>query len=304
MRSRRGAVPVVVTLLGSHVDYTSKARMQGLLLDTLTLAKRLPESIVGSGQIARDIDRQTLHLAYVTQYPRRAREIRDIGLIGIGVIAAVVVYYLLLWVTPPCCICWPSLLSSYSVRCGSSGPWSTSAATTQLRRSCSGTSGHPRFWCGPHTDLILKAPALTIETVFERAADVRDGHGAPLSTLDAVNLVLAQAHTHGAWRRELRQLAHRARNNDYRAHLARSYDWLLRHLLGPFFKWRSAFLDGRERHRLTGGELWRVPQDRLAHCSLPQRTTSLGSPLVPAVCGAQGPSINRGPAKPMTSDSR
>jgi hypothetical protein len=65
--------------------------------------------------------------------------------------------------------------------------------------------------------------------------------------------VLAQAHSHGAWRREVHQLVNRIMTihaKTARAHAlsfaARSYDWLLRHLLGPFFKLRLAYLDARE----------------------------------------------------------
>jgi hypothetical protein len=39
----------------------------------------------------------------------------------------------------------------------------------------------PQDLVRPHTELILKAPALTAETVFERAADVRDAHHGSMS---------------------------------------------------------------------------------------------------------------------------
>jgi hypothetical protein len=58
-----------------------------------------------------------------------------------------------------------------------------------------------------------------------------------VTTLDAVNSILAQEHSHAAWRREVRHLAHRVAQTDYRAHAktaahgrsfaARLYDWLL-----------------------------------------------------------------------------
>jgi hypothetical protein len=44
------------------------------------------------------------------------------------------------------------------------------------------------------------------------------------------------------------------RTTGYRAHVVGAYGWLLRHLLGPFFKWRLAFLDDRERHRVARAE--------------------------------------------------
>ncbi len=91
-------VPAVITLLTSHVSYTPKGGLQKRLLGSLSPAEKLPAGIVGSAQIARDIDRQTLHIAFVTQYPHRAREIRDIAFIGIGLVAALAVYYVQLWV--------------------------------------------------------------------------------------------------------------------------------------------------------------------------------------------------------------
>ena len=72
--------------------------------------------------------------------------------------------------------------------------------------------------------------------------------------MDAVNSVLVQAHTHGAWRREVGYLVHRVIHADYRSHAARSYNWLLRHVLGPFFDWRLRYLDWRERHRVAQAE--------------------------------------------------
>ncbi len=81
-----------------------------------------------------------------------------------------------------------------------------------------------------------------------------------MSTLAAVNTVLAGAHVHVDWRAEARKGAHRVRHADYRAGLHRAvawtltftaaaYDWLLGRLLGPFFAWRLAFLNEREWRR-------------------------------------------------------
>jgi hypothetical protein len=248
-------VPVVVTLLGSHVDYTPKARAQKRLLDLLTLAESLPEGIVGSAQIARDIDRRTLRLAYVTQYPHRAREVRDIALIGIGLAPALAVYYVQLWSGAPL-LYLLALLALVVI----TALWLDRAVVNFARNDALAYQlfthyRAPEILVRPDTELVLKAPALTVETVFGRAADVRDSHhDGSMSTLEAVNSVLAQAHTHVAWRRELRHLAHRVRTTGYRAHVVGAYGWLLRHLLGPFFKWRLAFLDDRERHRVARAE--------------------------------------------------
>jgi hypothetical protein len=101
----------------------------------------------------------------------------------------------------------------------------------------------------PRTELVAKAPPLSVDLVFARAADVRDARLGTLSTLDAVNVVLAKAHAHFDWRDEARRLARRLAGADYRGIAADAYDWLLRHLLGPFFTLRLHFLDAREHRR-------------------------------------------------------
>lgn len=246
--------PVLVALLTGHVSYWPKGHAQKRLLNSLAVSDKLPAGIVGSAQIRRDIDRQTLDLAYLTQYPQRGREIRDIALIGTGVVAALVVYYVLLW-SDAALLYLLAFLALVVV----SAAWLERAVVNFGRNDALvselfGRFGAPENLVRPHTELVLRAPALTVETVFEHAADVRDASDAPLSTLEAVNSVLAQAHTHGAWRRELRRQVHRVRTTDYRSHVVGAYAWLLRHLLGPFFKWRLAFLDDRERHRIARAE--------------------------------------------------
>jgi hypothetical protein len=86
-----------------------------------------------------------------------------------------------------------------------------------------------------------------------------------MTTLDAVTAVLAKAHAHFDRRHEARRAACRLAEADYRTLASRvtartlavsasAYDWLLRHLLGPFFTLRLRFLDGRERRRAAAAE--------------------------------------------------
>ena len=239
---------------------------------------------MGSAQIARDIDRQTLHIAYVTQYPHRAREIRDIALIGIGLVAALAVYYEQLWSDAPLLY-----LLAFLALAVIAALWLERAVVSFARNDALAYElfahfGAPENLVRPHTELVLKAPALTVEAVFGRAADVRDSHhDGSMSTLEAVNSVLAQAHTHGAWRRELRHLAHRVRTTGYRAHVVGAYGWLLGHLLGPFFKWRLAFLDDRERHRVAraerAGEFHKIAWLTAHYCNERARLTRHSSHL-------------------------
>jgi hypothetical protein len=51
--------------------------------------------VPGGSLITQDIDRQTLQVAYLAQYPQRGREIVHLGLIGGGGAALVAAYYLL-----------------------------------------------------------------------------------------------------------------------------------------------------------------------------------------------------------------
>ena len=242
--------PVVVTLLATHVNYTPHRRLQKRLINSLAVAEKLPAGVVGSAQIARDVERQALHVGYLTQYPHRSREVRDIALIGIGLAGAVVAYYALLWADGRL-LHLLALLGLIVV----AALWLERvvvnfARNDKLALDLFAHFGAPQELVRPHTELVLKAPTLTTEMVFERATDIRDAHhDGSMTTLDAVNSVLAQAHTHGAWRREARLRARRVIHADYRGHAASAYDLLLWRLLRPFFKWRLAYLEDRERRR-------------------------------------------------------
>ena len=250
------AVPVVVTLLAVPVNYASKRLLQKRLVGSLAVVEKLPPAIVGSVQIARDIDRQALHLGYVTQFPHRGRELRDIALIGIGLTGALVVYYASLWADGRLLYLLVLLGLIAIVALWLERVVVNFSRNDALIQELFAHFGAPENLVRPHTELVLKAPTLTAAAVFQRAADIRDAnHDGALSTLDAVNSVLAQAHTHRAWRREAGRLTRRVVHADYRGHAADAYNWLLRHLVGPFFEWRLRFLDWRERHRLARAEI-------------------------------------------------
>jgi hypothetical protein len=281
--------PVVVTLLASHLDFATKGRLQKRLLGSLALVEKLPAGVVGSAQIARDIDRQSLHLAYVTQYPQRGREIRGIASIGFVLTASTVLYYALLSAGGPLLPLLAVLGLVVVVAAWLERVVVNFARNDGLVHDLFTTFRAPERLVRPHTELVLRAPTLTTEMVFERAADVRDAdHEASVSTLEAVNSVLAQAHTHGAWRREARHLAHRVVHADYRGQAARAYNWLSRHVLGPLFDWRLRYLDWREHHRVARasriGDVYKVAwltahygneRRRLArHCSFLRSRTA------------------------------
>ena len=255
------ALPAVVVLLTSHVSLASRSRAQRQLYGTLLLAEKLPSGVLGGTLISQDIDRQTLHVAYLAQYPQRAREIVHIGLIGAGVVASVATYYLLWWgeatLLVLLIVLGAAALTSLWFERALVNFGRNDSVTRELFAHFRAPDGQVR----PRTELMAKVPPLSVDVVFARAADVRDARlDATLTTLDAVNGVLAKARAHFDWRRRARRAARRLAQADYRslatdltartlAVTATAYDWLLRHLLGPFFTLRLRFLDAREQRR-------------------------------------------------------
>jgi len=255
------AIPAVVVLLTSHVSLASRSRAQRRLYGTLLLAEKLPPGVLGGALISNDVDRQTLHVAYLAQYPQRAREIVHIGLIGAGVAVSVAAYYLLWWGKASLLVLL-IVLGAVAV----TALWFERALVNfgrndSVARELFAHFRAPDGLVRPRTELVAKAPPLSVDIVFARAADVRDARlDGTLSTLDAVNAVLTKAHAHFDWRQEIRRAAHRMAEADYRtlatdfttrtlAVTAIAYDWLLLHLLGPFFTLRLRFLDAREQRR-------------------------------------------------------
>jgi hypothetical protein len=96
LRTRSGGASGRFTLLTSDVSVASKATAEKRLYRTLLLAEKLPSSAAFAPQIARDIDRQTLHVAYLAKYPQRAREILHLALVGVLALVVLAGYYVLL----------------------------------------------------------------------------------------------------------------------------------------------------------------------------------------------------------------
>lgn len=243
------AFPAAFGLLTSDADLASKRRLERRLYAVLLIAEKLPADTAGAGAVRRGIDRQTMRFAYAAQYPQRTRELLRVALIGAAVAASVLAFYLLWWHAASI----PRLalaLGAVTV----TALWFERALRNfgrndTVARDLFEHFNAPAGLVRPRTELAAKSPALTLDEVFRSAADVRDASAAPLSTLDAVNAVLEKAHVHIDWRAELLRFARRARDADYRALAVRAYEWLLRHLLGPFFAWRLRFLDYSERWR-------------------------------------------------------
>jgi hypothetical protein len=257
------ALPAVIVTLREDVSIASKARLQRRLYATLLMAEKLPVGARGAAAIRRDIERQTLGVGYVAQYPQRARELRHLALIGAFVVASVAAYYVLWW-REAGLIVLPLVLGALIA-----GTWRFERAVLNFgRNDALARELYDQFDASPNlirppTELAAKVPALSVDEVFRMAADVRDArHGEPVTTLAAVNAALAKAHSNFDWRRTALLTLVRIRSADYAGHArtgvessrsfaSNAYDWLLRHLLGPFFACRLALLDDRERRRTS-----------------------------------------------------
>jgi hypothetical protein len=248
------ALPAVITVLTSHASLVSRSRVQKRLYRMLLLTEKLPAGVPGAALISDDVNRQTLHVAYLAQYPQRARETVYIGLIGVAAAACLVAYYLLWWDDASLLVLLIALGAVAALALWFERALLNFGRNDRLARELFAHFGAPDGLIRPRTELMAKAPPLTVDAVFERAADVRDTRDGTMTTLDAVNAVLATAHAHFDWRHEARAAVRRVADADYRRHAAVAYDWLLRHLLGPFFTLRLRFLDARERHRSTTAE--------------------------------------------------
>src|SRR5262245_39277846 len=98
--------PAAIALRTGHFSCATNGRLQKRLYQALLLAEKLPTGVPGNAQIAADVERQILQVAYGAQYPQRAREMAGIALIGAGLLGTVTAYYVLLWAGAS----WPDVL--------------------------------------------------------------------------------------------------------------------------------------------------------------------------------------------------
>jgi hypothetical protein len=258
------ALPAAVAVLSTQVSYATKGHSQKRLYGSLLLAEKLPRDLPGGAQISRDIDRQTLHLAYVAQYPHRATEIAHIALIGGGLVASLVAYYCSRWaggrfVYQLAFLAMEVLAALWFVLA-----LRNFAANDNRCRALFETLRAPVDLVRPDSDLFRLMAHHDADVTLRRAAEIRDRRDSAMTTVDAVNAALTLPTPAGrhAWdvgaqvRDSWPQL--RARTKTAQAHglriAATSYDWLLDHLLGPFFKLRLANIDHHERHRIAKAE--------------------------------------------------
>ncbi|OBC08061.1 hypothetical protein A5784_01135 [Mycobacterium sp. 852013-50091_SCH5140682] len=265
--------PAVIGVATGHTDFTTKGQLQRGLYRSLLLAEKLPATTPGSVQIAADIDRVTLAVAYRAQYPQRGMEITRLALVGLGLLTALVVYYALLWVDA-----WWVYQVLFGIPALLMAGWLYRAVGNFVRndgltRAVFEHFGAPTELIRPTTELITRTPAPTMAAVFERAADIRDrAHGGTLSSLAAVNAALASFHTPVNWRALVDRTRRQLSTTDYRGHaetarvqaenvaaqsfslLSSGYDRAMQTLTGPVFALRLSWLDAREHDRIAKAE--------------------------------------------------
>jgi hypothetical protein len=167
------ALPVAVALLTSHAGLAPRSHAQKRLYAALLLGEKLPPGVPGGSLITQDIDRQTLQVAYLAHYPQRGREIVHLGLIGGGGAALVAAYYLLWW-GDAALLGLLIVLGAIAV----TALWFERALLNFDRndgvaRELFTHFGAPDDLVRPRTELVAKAPPLSVDTVLARAADVR-----------------------------------------------------------------------------------------------------------------------------------
>jgi hypothetical protein len=257
--------PATYVTAGGLRVFGSRTQVQRRLYRSLLLDEKLPAATPGSAQLTASIDADTLTLAYLTQYPQRGKDIAHLGLIGLGLLSTLAVYYGALgtgaW--------WMGQLALLAVVVFAAA-WLHRAVrnyvrTETLSRALFEHLGAPGSLHRPATELVTLTPALTVPEVLDRAADVRDRTDRPMCTVDAVNTVLASGQV--PWRTLANGVATRITQVDYRAHtrtasaqtlsaLSRSYDWSVQHLRGPLSTLRlqaeDAVAHGRKRIQANG----------------------------------------------------
>ncbi|WP_396899965.1 hypothetical protein [Mycolicibacterium sp.] len=251
------AAPAVAAIATGHTVFGSRGLLQRRLYRSLLIAEKLNPTVPGSRQIIAGVERDTMALAYLTQYPQRGKDIAHIALIGLGLLAAVVAYYSL-----------PGGLVSRLVLLAVvvfAAAWLDRAVRNFVRNDTVTRElfihfGAPAELIRPRTDLITRTPRRTVATILGRAADVRDASAAPLSTVAAVNIVLAAGEV--PWQAHVRTAAERVSGIDYRqrakaasaqalTYSSRGYDWLLSRVADPLFLLRLTLLEMRERDRIS-----------------------------------------------------
>jgi hypothetical protein len=260
------ALPAVVAVLSTDASYTPKSHMQKRLYGLLLLAEKLPAGSLGKRQITRDIDRQTVHLAYLAQYPHRATELLHVALIAVGLIGLFVSYYLFLWAEAPLLYLLAFLALEVLAVLWFVLALDNFAANDTRCHDLFARLGAPDDLIRPHSDLFRRMGHHDVDATLRRAADVRDREDTAMTTVEAVNAALALSAHRGTHAWDIRAHTHRMPWHEFRARAktaeahgltfaAKSYDWLLQYLLGPFFRVRLSYIDDRERHRVGRAEI-------------------------------------------------
>ena len=241
--------PVVVILAaaaglpGSGIGVAPRYRQRKSLYGSLLLVEKLPDEIVGRRQITDDVDRQTLRLAYLSQYPQRLADIARIAPIWAVVLAAAAACYVFVWAQS-----WLLYLIALTVAVVaalySRRAVANFAANDRRCRRLFRLLHAPRDLVWIPTEIFHSVPAASAEQTILRAADIRDRVGASITTVESVNIALTESVMQRG-----HPIAHAVIGT--LAFTARAYDWLLTRLARPLFRWRVELLEHRENRRVA-----------------------------------------------------
>ena len=213
----------------------------------------------------RDIDRQTLRLAYLAQYPHRATEIFHIALIGAGLVGALFCYFLFLSGEAPLLYLLAFLVLEVLAALWLVVALANFAANDTRCHDLFEKLRAPVDLLRPHSNLFRRMSHQDADTTLARAADVRDRADSQMTTVEALNAVLSLSVHRGTHAWDFAAHVRRVPWHDFRIHAktaeahgltfaAKSYDWLLWHLLGSFFRLRLSYIDDLERRRIARAE--------------------------------------------------
>lgn len=220
--------PVLIVLAAAErlprtpYTYATRSRQEKRLDAAMRLAAKVPSTVAGHRHFVGDVDRQALRLAYAIRYPQRAGEVVNLLLIGaltlgLGVGSLVVLiagghtfYVLVLLALQVVAMLWSRRATA------------NFTTNDELNYQLFVRFGAPERLHRRDTDLFGHMTVSDADAVLALAADIRDARPDSITTLAAVNEVLAHSHNHGAWRadveRRARTAATRVMEVDYRGH--------------------------------------------------------------------------------------
>lgn len=244
--------PILIVLAAAEklprtpYTYATRRRQEKRLDNAMRLAAKVPSTVAGYRHIAGDVDRQALRLAYAIRYPQRAGEVINLLLLAGLTLALAITYTLVLIADGPGLYLVVLLVLQVVAMLWFRRATGNFTTNDELNYELFVRFGAPERLHRRDTDLVGRMSVHTADAVLARAADIRDAEPDAISTLAAVNQVLAQSHAHGAWQaaweQRARAAATRVTETDYRgyARSAREHTVRLTHTARTHAKTQTA----------------------------------------------------------------